>query len=192
MQITTFLVDHIHQKKNVSFFFSVFVFSFVSLYFVGYLSMAPFPFALLFPCSFLTFGIHCFLQFNCFLLMPVVDKLPALLREDLESAFEDELDNVFDITNLQHSLGERKRDTEIELKRVLYTISLLFSFFFFFIFPFVALSMLEFSFFFFSTCWWVCRYRGLRRNSGRYMSSLVFIRLCQSCHQFLCRIRASF
>lgn len=51
--------------------------------------------------------------------MPVVDKLPALLREDLESAFEDDLDNIFDITNLQHSLGLQKRDTEIELKRVL-------------------------------------------------------------------------
>ncbi|KAL6329718.1 hypothetical protein AAG906_035366 [Vitis piasezkii] len=58
------------------------------------------------------------LKFNCFLLMPVVDKLPALLREDLESAFEDDLDNVFDITNLRHSLGVRKRDTEIELKRI--------------------------------------------------------------------------
>ncbi|KAF5444135.1 hypothetical protein F2P56_036637 [Juglans regia] len=58
------------------------------------------------------------LKFNCFLLMPVVDKLPALLREDLESAFEDDLDNIFDITNLQHSLGLRKQDTEIELKRI--------------------------------------------------------------------------
>ncbi|XP_047315110.1 dynamin-like protein ARC5 isoform X2 [Impatiens glandulifera] len=58
------------------------------------------------------------LKFNCFLLMPVVDKLPALLREDLESAFQDDLDNVFDITNLRHSLGQRKRETEIELKRI--------------------------------------------------------------------------
>ncbi|XP_030941406.1 dynamin-like protein ARC5 [Quercus lobata] len=58
------------------------------------------------------------LKFNCFLLMPVVDKLPALLREDLESAFEDDLDNIFDITNLQHSLCLQKRDTEIELKRI--------------------------------------------------------------------------
>ncbi|KAL8116703.1 LOW QUALITY PROTEIN: dynamin-like protein ARC5 [Apium graveolens] len=58
------------------------------------------------------------LKFNCFLLMPVVDKLPALLREDLESAFEDNLDNVFDITNLRHSFGQQKRDTEIELKRI--------------------------------------------------------------------------
>lgn len=60
------------------------------------------------------------LQFNCFLLMPVVDKLPVLLREDLESAFRDDLDNVFDITHLQQSLGQRKRDLEIELRRVSY------------------------------------------------------------------------
>uniref|UniRef100_A0A803NVB2 Dynamin-type G domain-containing protein n=1 Tax=Cannabis sativa TaxID=3483 RepID=A0A803NVB2_CANSA len=58
------------------------------------------------------------LKFNCFLLMPVVDKLPALLREDLESAFEDDLDTVFDISNLRHALGQKKRDTEIELKRI--------------------------------------------------------------------------
>ncbi|XP_021896544.1 dynamin-like protein ARC5 isoform X2 [Carica papaya] len=58
------------------------------------------------------------LKFNCFLLMPVVDKLPALLREDLESAFGDDLDNVFDITNLHQSLSRQKQDTEIELKRI--------------------------------------------------------------------------
>ncbi|TYK06980.1 dynamin-like protein ARC5 [Cucumis melo var. makuwa] len=58
------------------------------------------------------------LKFNCFLLMPVVDKLPALLREDLDSAFENELDNVFDITNLVHSLSQRKRDAEVELRRI--------------------------------------------------------------------------
>ncbi|KAI8554937.1 hypothetical protein RHMOL_Rhmol05G0134600 [Rhododendron molle] len=58
------------------------------------------------------------LKFNCFLLMPVVDKLPALLREDLESAFEDDMDSVFDITNLRHSLGQQKRETEIELKQI--------------------------------------------------------------------------
>lgn len=58
------------------------------------------------------------LKFNCFLLMPIVDKLPALIREELESAFDGELDNVFDMTNLRCSLGQRKRDTEIELKRI--------------------------------------------------------------------------
>ncbi|KAL4362798.1 hypothetical protein GQ457_04G004090 [Hibiscus cannabinus] len=58
------------------------------------------------------------LKFNCFLLMPVVDKLPAHLREDLESTFSDDMDNVFDISNLRHSLGQQKRDTEIDLKRI--------------------------------------------------------------------------
>ncbi|KAF5733123.1 dynamin-like protein ARC5 [Tripterygium wilfordii] len=58
------------------------------------------------------------LKFNCFLLMPIVDKLPALLREDIESSFQDDLDAVFDISNLSYSLGQRKRDTEIELRRV--------------------------------------------------------------------------
>lgn len=57
------------------------------------------------------------LKFNCFLLMPVVDKLPALLREDLNSAFED-VDTVFDISTMRHSLGQRKRETETELKRI--------------------------------------------------------------------------
>lgn len=58
------------------------------------------------------------LQFNCFLLMPIVDKLPALLREELENAFEDDLDSIFDITNLRQSLDQKKRSTEIELRRV--------------------------------------------------------------------------
>lgn len=58
------------------------------------------------------------LQFNCFLLMPIVDKLPALLRQDLESAFEEQLDSIFDVTQLRQSLGQKKRELEIELKRV--------------------------------------------------------------------------
>ncbi|KAL8138227.1 hypothetical protein V2J09_004228 [Rumex salicifolius] len=58
------------------------------------------------------------LKFNCFLLMPVVDKLPALLRKDLELAFEDDLDTIFDISSLTSSLGKQKQDTEIELKRI--------------------------------------------------------------------------
>jgi len=58
------------------------------------------------------------LKFNCFLLMPIVDKLPVLLRQDLESAFEDELDSIFDVTQLRQSLGQKKRELEIEVKRV--------------------------------------------------------------------------
>lgn len=59
--------------------------------------------------------------------MPVVDKLPALLREDLESAFEDDLDNVFSISHLRNSIGQNKRDLEIELKRVLLSLHYCFS-----------------------------------------------------------------
>ncbi|XP_047050073.1 dynamin-like protein ARC5 [Lolium rigidum] len=58
------------------------------------------------------------LKFNCFLLMPIVDKLAALLREDLESAFEDDLDGIFNVTQLRHSLGQTKRELEVELKRI--------------------------------------------------------------------------
>ncbi|CAL4903932.1 unnamed protein product [Urochloa decumbens] len=58
------------------------------------------------------------LKFNCFLLMPIVDKLPALLRQDLESAFEDELDSIFDVSQLRQSLGQKKRELEIEVKRI--------------------------------------------------------------------------
>lgn len=64
------------------------------------------------------------MQFNCFLLMPVVDKLPALLREDLESALEDDLDSIFDVTQMRRKLGHQKRELEIELKRVFFFIML--------------------------------------------------------------------
>ncbi|KMT03685.1 hypothetical protein BVRB_8g190220 [Beta vulgaris subsp. vulgaris] len=57
------------------------------------------------------------LKFNCFLLMPIVDKLPERLREDL-SKFEDDVDTIFDAASLRSSLDQRKRDMEIELKRI--------------------------------------------------------------------------
>lgn len=104
--------------------------------------------------------------------MPVVDKLPALLREDLESAFEDDMDSVFDITNLRHSLGQQKRETEIELKQVLHLCctphpyrnrTVQFGIFF----QFVLVNDAVF-----------CRYKGLKENSDRFMSSLICIRSC--------------
>lgn len=58
------------------------------------------------------------LKFNCFFLMPVVDKFPALLREDLEVAFEEDLDNVFDVAQARRGLEQQKADLEFELKRV--------------------------------------------------------------------------
>ncbi|KNA16200.1 hypothetical protein SOVF_091230 [Spinacia oleracea] len=57
------------------------------------------------------------LKFNCFLLMPIVDKLPERLREDL-SKFEDDVNSMFDVASLRNSLEQRKRDMEIELKRI--------------------------------------------------------------------------
>eukprot|EP00250_Pteridium_aquilinum_P017451 c23631_g1_i1 orf=300-3137(-) len=58
------------------------------------------------------------LKFNCFFLMPVVDKFPALLREDLEAAFEEDLDNVFDVAQARRALEVQKSDLELELRRV--------------------------------------------------------------------------
>lgn len=58
------------------------------------------------------------LKFNCFFLMPVVDKFPALLRDDLEVAFEEDLDSVFDVAQARRALEQQKVDLEFELKRV--------------------------------------------------------------------------
>lgn len=58
------------------------------------------------------------LKFNCFSLMPVVDKFPALLRDDLEVAFEEDLDSVFDVRQARRALERQKADLEFELKRV--------------------------------------------------------------------------
>ncbi|XP_074280685.1 dynamin-like protein ARC5 [Silene latifolia] len=58
------------------------------------------------------------LKFNCFLLMPIVDKLPTLLREDLECNFENNVDSIFDISSLRSCLDQRKRDVDIELRRI--------------------------------------------------------------------------
>eukprot|EP00250_Pteridium_aquilinum_P033868 c6523_g1_i1 orf=228-3032(+) len=58
------------------------------------------------------------LKFNCFFLMPVVDKFPALLRDDLEVAFEEDLDSVFDVAQARRALEQQKADLEFELKRV--------------------------------------------------------------------------
>ncbi|CAM6084481.1 unnamed protein product [Calypogeia fissa] len=58
------------------------------------------------------------LKFNCFFLMPVVDKFPALLREDLESAFVKDIDNVFNVAQARRNLEQQKYDTEIELRRL--------------------------------------------------------------------------
>lgn len=58
------------------------------------------------------------MQFNCFFLMPLVDTFPALLREDLETAFEQDIDQVFDVSLVRRSLHQQKGDLELELRRV--------------------------------------------------------------------------
>lgn len=62
--------------------------------------------------------LSCALQFNCFFLMPVVDTFPSLLREDLETAFEQDIDHVFDVTQARRTLFKQKQDLELEIRRV--------------------------------------------------------------------------
>ena len=62
--------------------------------------------------------LYCATQFNCFFLMPVVDTFPSLLREDLETAFEQDIDHVFDVAQVRRSLYQQKVDLELELRRV--------------------------------------------------------------------------
>lgn len=50
--------------------------------------------------------------------MPVVDTFPSLLREGLETAFEQDIDHVFDVTQVRRSLYQQKVDLELELRRV--------------------------------------------------------------------------
>ena len=59
-----------------------------------------------------------FPQFNCFFLMPVVEKFPALLRDDLEAAFEEDLDSVFDVVQARRALEQQRIDLEFEMKKV--------------------------------------------------------------------------
>lgn len=50
--------------------------------------------------------------------MPVVDTFPALLRDDLETAFEQDIDHVFDVAQVRRSLQQQKSELELELRRV--------------------------------------------------------------------------
>lgn len=44
------------------------------------------------------------MKFNCFFLMPVVDSFPTRLREELEAAFDENLDAVFDVVAVRFPL----------------------------------------------------------------------------------------
>jgi len=58
------------------------------------------------------------LKFNCFFLMPVLDNFPARLREELESAYDEDLDSVFDVASVRAALESKQRSTDAELKQV--------------------------------------------------------------------------
>ncbi len=60
------------------------------------------------------------LKFNCFFLMPVVDSFPTRLREELESAYDDDIDEVFDVTAVRNALESRLKALESELHQVIH------------------------------------------------------------------------
>ena len=50
--------------------------------------------------------------------MPVVDAFPTRLRTDLEAAYEEDLDDVFDVASVRAALEGRLRSLETELHQV--------------------------------------------------------------------------
>ena len=58
------------------------------------------------------------LKFNCFFLMPIVDAFPTRLREELEAAYEEDLDEVFDVGAVRTALEQRLKSLESELHQV--------------------------------------------------------------------------
>ncbi|KAI8476585.1 MAG: P-loop containing nucleoside triphosphate hydrolase protein [Monoraphidium minutum] len=58
------------------------------------------------------------LKFNCFFLMPLIDAFPQRLREELESAWETDMDEVFDVAAVRGALEGRLRSLEAELHQV--------------------------------------------------------------------------
>ncbi|KXZ51508.1 hypothetical protein GPECTOR_12g471 [Gonium pectorale] len=58
------------------------------------------------------------LKFNCFFLMPLVDSFPARLRKEIECAYEEGLDDVFDAVAVRSALENRHAELQEELRRV--------------------------------------------------------------------------
>lgn len=58
------------------------------------------------------------LKFNCFFLMPVIDNFPTRLREELEAAYDEDLDEVFDVAAVRAALEGRLKSLESELHQV--------------------------------------------------------------------------
>ena len=45
------------------------------------------------------------MKFNCFFLMPMIDTFPTKLREELEAAYDKNLEDVFDVASVRTPLG---------------------------------------------------------------------------------------
>ena len=58
------------------------------------------------------------LKYNCFFLMPVIDTFPTRLREEIEAAYVDNLDGVFDVGAVRDALNTRLHSLESELHQV--------------------------------------------------------------------------
>ncbi|RMZ55499.1 hypothetical protein APUTEX25_000082 [Auxenochlorella protothecoides] len=58
------------------------------------------------------------LKFNCFFLMPLIDAFPTRLREELEAAYAEDLDEVFDVAAVRAALEGRLKALESELASV--------------------------------------------------------------------------
>jgi len=58
------------------------------------------------------------LKFNCFFLMPIIDAFPTRLREELEAAYQEDLDEVFDVAAVRNALELRLKNLESELHQV--------------------------------------------------------------------------
>uniref|UniRef100_A0A383VV88 Dynamin-type G domain-containing protein n=1 Tax=Tetradesmus obliquus TaxID=3088 RepID=A0A383VV88_TETOB len=58
------------------------------------------------------------LKFNCFFLMPLVDTFPQRLREQLEEAWEEDVEGVFDVKAVRAALEARLRSVEAEKQQV--------------------------------------------------------------------------
>jgi hypothetical protein len=50
--------------------------------------------------------------------MPVVDAFPGMLRENLETSFEEDIDHVFDVAQVRHALLQQQSQLDLELHRV--------------------------------------------------------------------------
>eukprot|EP00240_Pyramimonas_obovata_P003576 CAMPEP_0118946316 /NCGR_PEP_ID=MMETSP1169-20130426/44011_1 /TAXON_ID=36882 /ORGANISM="Pyramimonas obovata, Strain CCMP722" /LENGTH=824 /DNA_ID=CAMNT_0006892251 /DNA_START=57 /DNA_END=2531 /DNA_ORIENTATION=- len=58
------------------------------------------------------------LKFNCFFLLPILRKFPMRLREQLERAFEEDIDSIFDVHAVRSALENRRSRLEKELHQV--------------------------------------------------------------------------